>query len=143
MSIEEKVSELEKRLEHVSAVANLPRKPGDISAAVRQAQASVADAETRVQNKADAAVARLSQEIANLRQEIRDASKQVQADLKLMRDEIREYEKGVNDTIKATVDNHTVQVLMDYGVLNENASPSSKYFSHEILALVREELAKK
>jgi hypothetical protein len=141
MTIEERLNVLEKRVEQVSAVANLPRKPGDISAAVTQAKAAVSDAESRVQATAHASYSRFDADLQAVRKEFA-------ADLKALREEIREYRADVagyrahiTETIKAEVDAAVVQTLHDYKLL-KNGAPSSEYFAHEVRAIVAEELVK-
>jgi hypothetical protein len=140
LTIEEKLGALEKRIEQVAAIANLPRKPGDISAAVAQAKAAVSDAEARVQTAADASYSRFEKDVAELRRELADAYSDFRKELQAIRQEVREYEARTNETIKNAVDVALIQTLEDYKVL-KNGAPSSDYFAHEIRAIIRDELS--
>ena len=141
MTVEQRLEALEKRVEEVAAIANLPRKPGDISAAVAQSKVVVAEAEKRIQSITDASHASFSEDVQKVRKEFA-------ADLKALREEIREYRADVagyrahiTETIKAEVDAAVVQTLHDYKLLKDGA-PSSEYFAHEIRGIVAEELVK-
>jgi hypothetical protein len=105
-----------------------PRGPaGNIDQAVRQASAAanqaVSDAELRVQEYAKASLGQFREELAKLQARFEDLKKNLSA------------------TIKDTVDVNVVNTLHEYHLL-EDAAPSSKYFVHEIRAIVTEELAK-
>lgn len=83
-----------------------PRGPaGPIDAAIRNAHEAVADAERRVQAKADTELLKFQEEVNNLK-----------ADFNVLKSMLA-------DTIKDTVDNHRVSVLRDYHLLDENNSP--------------------
>jgi hypothetical protein len=141
MTVEQRLEALEKRIEQVAAIANLPRKPGDISAAVAQAKVAVSDAEARVQLVADASYIRFENDLAELRRELVNAHSNLRKELQAIRQEVREYEARTNETIKNAVDVALVQTLEDYKVL-KNGAPSSDYFAHEIRNIVAEELVK-
>jgi hypothetical protein len=140
LTIEEKIEALEKRIAQVAAIANLPRKPGDISAAVAQAKVAVSDAEARVQVAADASYIRFEQDVMELRRELANVYSDFRKELQAIRQEVREHEARVNEIINTAVDHRLIETLHDYGLLKDG-TPSSEYFAHEIRAIVREELS--
>ena len=99
----QQLDDLKRRVEALESRSSIPgpvgpRGPaGDIEAAVRNATSAsnkaVADAEKRVQAKADAACAKLKAQF----------------------DALKKY---IDERIEAAVVNHTVQTLEDYGVVS-------------------------
>lgn len=102
----EKIEALEREVEALKK-RPAPRGPaGDISAAVAQAAATVGDAEARVQAKADA------------------AHRTLEAEVKAIRAEVKQLRQHLDDRIKVAAENNMIQVLRDYGLLDENHAPS-------------------
>jgi len=108
-TVEERINVLEAEFENVKKLKGVPgaRGPaGEISAAVRNAEAAVSNAENRVQVRADAAYAQFATEV------------------KALREEVAALRKFLDERIRNEVDGHTVQVLRDYHLLDENHAPT-------------------
>ena len=108
-TIEGRLAALEAQFEEVKKLKGVPgaRGPaGDISAAVANTQREVRDAEGRLAVQAEAASARFANEVTALRKETADAINRIQG--------------YVDGRIKNAVDAHTVQVLVDYHLLDAN-----------------------
>ncbi len=108
-TIEQRIVALEVAFEEVKKLKGVPgpRGPaGPIDAAVANANHAVVDAESRVQARADATYARFA------------------AEVKTLREEFRQLKDFINTNIQTAVENHTVQVLRDYHLLDENNAPS-------------------
>jgi hypothetical protein len=108
-AIEQRVYALEAAFEEVRRLKGVPgpRGPaGPIDAAVANANRAVADAEARVQAKANATYAKFAAEVKALREEF-----------KLLREQLAQ-------NIQTEVENRVVQVLRDYHLLDENHAPT-------------------
>jgi hypothetical protein len=112
-TIEQRIESLENQFENVKNEKGVPgpRGPaGPIEAAVinatRAATNLVADAESRVQARADTAYAQLKEEAARLRLEVQQ--------LKVF----------LNDRIHNEVDGQVVKTLQEYHLLDENCAPT-------------------
>jgi hypothetical protein len=104
MTIEDRLTALEEAFAEVKKLKGVPgpRGPaGEISAAVRNAQQAVADAESRLHKSTDARLAKF------------------QAEVKQLRADFAAHKESLPETIKNTVDYHTVSVLEDYGVVSD------------------------
>jgi hypothetical protein len=111
-ALEKRVKELETELKAIMDLKGIPgqvgpRGPaGDILAAVARAGQTVADAEACVQYKADTTYAKFADDVAALRREV------------------AETQRLLDERIQNVVDGHTVQVLRDYHLLDENHQPA-------------------
>jgi hypothetical protein len=108
-TIEQRITTLEARFEEVRKLKGVPgpRGPaGPIDAAVANAKRAVVDAENRVQARADATYSKF------------------EAEVKALRDEFNQVRQDLDERIKNAVENHTVQVLRDYHLLDENHAPT-------------------
>ena len=108
-TIEQRIAALEATLEEIKKLKGVPgpRGPaGPIDAACANAKRAVSDAEDRVQTRADATYATFA------------------ADVKALREEVKQLKQYLDERIKDAVDNHTVQVLRDYHLLNEKHEPT-------------------
>jgi hypothetical protein len=107
--IEQRIAALEASLEEIKRLKGIPgaRGPaGPIEAAVANANRAVADGEARVQARANATYAKFA------------------AHVTVLREEFKQLKQYLDERIKDAVDNHTVQVLRDYHLLNENHEPT-------------------
>jgi hypothetical protein len=108
-TIEQRINALEESFEEVKKLKGVPgpRGPaGHIDAAVANAQRAVVDAEDRLQARAEATYARFA------------------ADVKALREEVKQLKLFLDERIQNAVDNYTIQVLRDYHLLNEHHEPS-------------------
>lgn len=109
-SLEERIAALEAAFEEVKAAKGIagPRGPaGNIDAAVANVDAAVSKAGSRVEAQAN-------QRYANLRDEF-------SALVRVLRVELDNLKKGLDERIKNEVDGHAVQVLHDYHLLKDGA----------------------
>jgi len=108
-TIEQRIAAVEAGFEEVKKLKGVPgpRGPaGPIDAAVENAKRAVADAEDRVQARADATYAKFA------------------ADVKALREEVKRLEQYLDERIQNVVDNAVVQVLRDYHLLDSNNAPT-------------------
>lgn len=117
MSLEQQVADLtariaalETQLKEIKELKGIPGPrggAGDISAAVTnaasKAEAVVRDAESRVQSRADARYETFA------------------ANLKTLQEEMKQF---LEDGFKIAAENHCIQVLRDYHLLNEKYEPT-------------------
>ena len=96
-TIEERLEVLENQKPVVG-----PRGPaGPIEAAVANANQAVADAEARVQAKADASYVKFT------------------AEVKALRDDFAKLTTRLNEIIQTAVENHTIKMFEEYGVVSD------------------------
>jgi hypothetical protein len=107
-TLEQRLEALEKQFEEVKKLKGVPGPRGPagpieaaVSNAVTNANKVVLSAEERVQARADEAIARLAYRIEHIHQEI------------------LQQRQWIQDSIKNAVENHTIQVLEDYGVVSD------------------------
>jgi hypothetical protein len=108
-NLEQRIAALEAQFEEVKKMKGVPgaRGPaGDISAAVANTQREVRDAEGRLARQLEDTSTRFANDVTALRRETTDATNRIQS--------------YVDGRIKNEVDAHTVQVLVDYHLLDAN-----------------------
>lgn len=108
MSVEERIAALETELAEIKKLKGIPgaRGPaGPIEAAVANANRVVADAESRVRTEATGAYANFNADVRKLREEVRE--------------EVNQVKQFLDERIQNVVENHTVKVLEDYGVVSD------------------------
>jgi DNA repair ATPase RecN len=104
---------IEERLEALEKRAPIRGPAGDISAAVRNANQAVADAEARIRVVADEALAKVqakADELANLARKLRS--------------EVEETKQYLDERIYNTVDATLVKTLQEYRLLDANCTPT-------------------
>jgi DNA repair exonuclease SbcCD ATPase subunit len=104
--LEARIAALEEAFERVQKLKGIPGPrgaAGPIDAASRNAENAVANAENRVQRRAEERYAQFA------------------SDVKALRDELREFKA---QTLKDALDSHVIPVLQDYHLLDSNTSPT-------------------
>jgi hypothetical protein len=99
--LEERLAALEVKVKEFDGIALTRKTPGDISAAVRGAQALVSAAEFR------------------LNQHVESRQDETRRNIEALRAEIRKLQDYIDGAIKNAVENYTVQTFEDYGVVSD------------------------
>jgi hypothetical protein len=131
-TIEQRMQSIEDAFVEVKKLRGIPGPrggAGPIDAAVvnatKAANQAVADAEARVQKKADEAFQKLLAE-----------SVKHKAEAAKLRREVADLKTYLNERIENAVDGNVVQTLHDYHLLKDG-NPSSDYMAHEIRDIIK------
>jgi hypothetical protein len=116
-TVEERLDILEREFAQVKELKGIagPRGPaGNIDAAIANVDAAVSKAESRVQAQANVRYDLFLAAERNLREAF-------ETQVRVLRVELDNLKKGLDERIKNEVDGHAIQVLHDYHLLKDGA----------------------